>query len=57
MSWAPFPPSLMATKQDKFFVSATLIDLLKKKKKRTNREVEDMELPGVVKKIGSKGEL
>ena len=50
MSWAPFPPSLMATKQDKFFVSAPLIDLLKKKKKRTNREAEDMELPGVVKK-------
>ena len=51
MSWAPFPPSLMATKQEKFFGSAPLIDILKKKKKkRTNREVEDMELPGVVKK-------
>ena len=37
MSWAPFPPSLMATKQDKFFVSAPLIDLLKKKKKKQKK--------------------
>ena len=41
----------MATKHDAFFASAPLIELFQKQtNKQTNREVEDMELPGVVKK-------